>query len=177
MTLKSGSFPEQAWAHRHGRIQMRPHGASDVKRDPMSWLQIHEAFARFGIAHDEGRMDVLASLFTADAVLEVAEGKWPPFSIKQGRDTLIKTFGTVFAQQTDQRRHCMTNVCIERLTDYEAEAIAYGVVTTAANGLELGASVFYAAELRREPDGVWRFCRFFIGMDTYAGKKPDTMQG
>ena len=62
----------------------------------------------------------------------------------------------------------MTNVVIDRLTANEATAIAYGIVTVAANGLSLGATVIYSAELRREADGVWRFSRFVIGMDDYA---------
>ena len=41
-------------------------------------------------------------------------------------------------------------------------------MTIAADGLSLGATVIYSAELRKEEDGVWRFSKFVIGMDDYA---------
>jgi hypothetical protein len=174
MTAPHQTHPRQAWAHKDGKINMLPHGAQQVIRDPMTWLLIHEAFGRFGMAHDEARVDVLETLFTADAVLEVADGHGKPFSRVEGRDNMMRTFSSVIGQQTDQRRHCMTNILIERLTGQDCSALAFGVVTGAADGLILAASVYYSAELRLESDAMWRFNYFFIGMDTYAGKKPDT---
>jgi hypothetical protein len=166
------TFPEQAWAHKLELVNMLPHGAAQVTDNVLDRLLIHEAFARFGMAHDEARTDVLASLFTSDAVLEVAKGK-APFQRVVGRDTMVKNFGAVISQQTDQRRHCMTNVLIEKLTAKEASALAYGVVTVAADGIIVGASVIYSGDLRREDDGMWRFTRLLIGMDDYSGKPPD----
>ena len=64
----------------------------------------------------------------------------------------------------------MTNIVIDRLSANEATTIAYGIVTIAADGLSLGATVIYSAELRKEADGVWRFSKFVIGMDEYAGR-------
>ena len=164
--------PRQAWAHKDGRIAMRKHGAGPKRIDPENYIAIHEVFSRFGMAHDEAQIEVLRSLFTEDAVLEVADGSGTPFQTVKTRDAIVANFANVLSQQTDQRRHCMTNVLIESLSAKQAQALAYGVVTAAADGLILGASVYYAADLRREADGMWRLSRFFIGMDYYAGKKP-----
>ena len=172
--MSAATHPRQAWAHVDGKVRMLELHKRSVINDPMTWLQVQDAFGRFGMAHDEGCFDVLDSLFTDDAVLEVADGHGKPFSRVEGRPNLIRTFRTVFSQQTDQRRHCMTNVLIEELTASTCKALAYGVVTCAADGLFLGATVIYSGELRRGDDGHWRFNYFFIGMDTYAGKKPDT---
>jgi hypothetical protein len=165
--------PRQAWAHKDGRIAMRKHGAGPKTIDPVTYIAIHEVFSRFGMAHDEAQIEVLRSLFTADAVLEVADGSGTPFQTVKTRDAIIANFANVLSQQTDQRRHCMTNVLIESLSAKQAQALAYGVVTAAADGLILGASVYYAADLKKENDGWWRLSRFFIGMDYYAGKKPN----
>ena len=170
--MRPATRPAQAWAHKEGRVNMRLHGAAPVRPDPMAYLLIQEAFARYGIAHDEARIDVLRTLFTKNAVLEVAEGHAKPFQTVTGREAMMKNFQSVLAQQADQRRHCITNVILERLTEDEASALAYSIVTVAADGLLLGASVFYAADLRREADGVWRFSRIFIGMDAYTTPKP-----
>lgn len=168
------TVPEQAWAHKTGKIDLGPHRALPAEADPLERLAIAEAFSRFGIAHDEDRLDVLETCFTEDAVLEVVEGSEEPLARMEGREAILRGIGSVISQQQDQRRHCMANVVIDRLEGDEAEALAYGFVSVAADGLTLGASVVYSADLRREEDGAWRFTRFLIGMDNYAGQKPET---
>lgn len=165
--------PRQGWAHEDGRIAMRANGAADVLDDPMAYLQIHEAFARYGMAHDEVQIRVLDSMFTDDALLEVADGSGTPFQTVRGRTAIIANFANVLSQQRDQRRHCFSNILIESLTATEAQALAYALVSVAADGLILGATVFYSASLRREgAKGPWRFSKMFIGMDAYVTAKP-----
>ncbi|MDE2372147.1 MAG: nuclear transport factor 2 family protein [Burkholderiales bacterium] len=164
--------PRQAWASRDGRVELQPlRGAVDPTRLG-DRLMIQETFARFGIAYDEVRTDVLATLFTDDALLEVADGRGQPFETSVGATAIARHLGAALAQQGDQRRHLIGNVVIDQLGATQAKALAYGVVTVAADGLILGASVVYAAELHRGSDGAWRFARLFIGIDHYAGRKP-----
>lgn len=165
--------PGQAWAHKSGLVSMGPHKAIPAGSDPLDRLAIQEAFYRFGIAHDENRIDVLETCFTADATLIVVEGSAEPLARMEGREAILRGLGSVISQQTDQRRHCMTNVVIDELSDSEANALAYGMVSCAADALWLGAAVIYAADLRKEDDGAWRFTRFVIGMDMYTGAKPE----
>ncbi|MFT3866652.1 MAG: nuclear transport factor 2 family protein [Solirubrobacterales bacterium] len=167
------TLPEQAWAHKTGKIDLGPQRPIPAASDPLDRLAIAEAFSRFGIAHDEARLDILATCFTADAVLEVVEGSAEPLALMEGREAILAGIGSVITQQQDQRRHCMANVVIDRLDGEEARALAYGFVSVAADGLSLGASVVYSGDLRREADGAWRFTRFLIGMDNYAGQKPE----
>lgn len=136
--------------------------------------QIAEAFYRFGIGHDECRADVAASCFTEDVVYEVARGAAEPFTSFSGRATVEGRLTAIFDEMSDQRRHVISNVLVESL-DLDtgtAEALAFGVVTVAADGLSIGASVIYSASLRRDLDGCWRFSYFFIGMDDFAGRRP-----
>jgi hypothetical protein len=165
--------PRQAWAHVDRKISMRPLEAADWSPAAVAArLQIQEAFSRFGTAHDEARTDVVGSCFTQDAVFEVAQGQGEPFVHYEGRAEIIRRITGIVAEQSDQRRHCITNVLVESLTADTASAIAYGIVPVAADGLTLGATVLYVADLVREEDGCWRFSYFFIGMDNYAGQKP-----
>jgi hypothetical protein len=169
------TLPAQAWAHRQGRINMRPLEPADWSPPALSArAQIAEAFYRFGIAHDEARVDVVVSCFTEDAVFEVAEGQAAAFTRFEGRDEIFDRLTGVLAEQSDQRRHVISNVLVESLdlAAGTATALAFSVVTVAANGLSVGASVIYAADLARGDDGCWRFSSFFIGMDSYAGEKP-----
>jgi len=169
--------PRQAWAHRDKKIDMRPLAAADWSPEAVTArMQIWEAFSRFGVAFDETRTDVAGSCFTEDAVFEVAEGQGEAFVHQEGRETIIAGLAGVTAEQGDQRRHAITNVLVESLTRDTASAIAYGVVPVAADGLTLGATVLYVADLKKEADGVWRFSYFYVGMDDYAGEKPTSAE-
>lgn len=163
--------PRQAWAHKDHRVDLQPQGAA-LAGDPASYILIQQAFARFGMAYDEGRGDVMAGLFTDDAVVEVGDGQGKPFERSVGRAAIVRQFGAALAVQGDQRRHVIGNVLVERLAPREATALAYGLVTVAADGLYVGASVIYSATLRREAEGPWRFSALFIGIDRYVGNKP-----
>jgi hypothetical protein len=166
-----GTQPAQAWAHKSGRITMRVPSAVTARADPMDYLLIQEALGRYGMAHDELRFDVLAELFTADALLEVAKGSGTPFQKVTGGNAIVANFANVLSQQRDQRRHCFTNMLVEALTHDRASLLAYGLVSVAADGLTLGATVFYQADLVKSA-GHWRFTRLFIGMDDYTTPAP-----
>jgi hypothetical protein len=168
---QAATSPPQAWAHSSGIVQLQSNGVKLDADDARNRLLIQEAFARWGIAYDEARIEVVRSLFTKDAVFEVTQGGAKPIARAVGIDAILENVSGALQQQSDQRRHAISNIVIDRLTANEATAIAYGIVTVAADGLSLGATVIYSAELRREADGVWRFSRFVIGMDDYAGRR------
>lgn len=163
--------PPQAWAHKGKVVQLQQNGVKVAAEDAHNRLLIQEAFARWGIAHDEAQLDVVRSLFTRDADFQVLQGSAEPIARAKGADEIVHTVENSLKQQQDQRRHAISNIVIDRLTKNEATAMAYGVVTIANDGLSLGATVIYSADLRREADGVWRFSRFVIGMDDYAGRR------
>jgi len=169
--------PRQSWAHVDAVMQLQPNGVKLEHDNALDRLLIQEAFARWGIGHDEGQLDVVRSLFTADAELIVLLGSKEPIDSAKGVDNIVSTVANSLQQQQDQRRHAMTNIVVDRLTETEATAIAYGIVTKASDGLILAASVIYKGELVKEADGVWRFSRFVIGMDHYAGQPIDPLQG
>ncbi|GHF35218.1 hypothetical protein FHX82_007344 [Amycolatopsis bartoniae] len=171
------TFPPQAWAHRQGKLTMKKLGPADWSPDALAArAQIAEAFFRFGIGHDECRADVAGSCFTEDVKYEVALGSVEPFTTWHGREEIERRLTATFAEKGDQRRHVISNVLVEDLdlVAGTAEALAFGAVTVAADGLTLGASVIYQARLLREADGCWRFGYFFIGMDEYAGERPES---
>jgi SnoaL-like domain len=137
------TLPPQAWAHRQGKISMRPLEPADWSPDAIAArAQIAETFNRFGIAHDEARIDVVVTCFTADTVFEVAQGQAEAFTRFEGRDELFDRLTRVVAEQGDQRRHVLGNILIEELDlgRGTASALAYSVVTVAADGLSLGAA-------------------------------------
>ena len=173
LTVKTQGFPRQAWAHKDGRANLLPAGANRSARNAMDYLLIQEALSRYGVAHDEARIDILATLFTADAIVEVAKGSGTAFQVVKGHSAVIANFASVISQQKDQRRHCFSNILIETLTSNTASILAYGLVSVASDGIILGATVIYAADLRKDAKSKeWQFSRLFIGMDDYVTTPP-----
>ena len=164
------SRPQQAWAHRGGRINLGPLAGSDWGPAALSVrAQIADAFFRFGMAWDEARVDVLCSCFTADGVLEAAEGQAVSQRSLPGRQAIHAHVTKTLNIQNDQRRHLVSNVVVEHLdlSAGTARALAQSVVTATGERLELAASVIYEADVVCDDDGCWRFRRLFIGMDRY----------
>lgn len=168
-TTATPDFPEKFWASNQGLIDLQRLGdvpfSIEQIRDRML---IEEAFNRFAMAHDENRVEVVLSCMTDDVAFECSLGSATEFARFDGRDALRAQLSTGIIAMPGQRRHCISNVIVDRLDQSTATAYAYGVVTRADQGLILQATVMYAGELRKEPDGFWRFTRFFIGMDEYA---------
>jgi ketosteroid isomerase-like protein len=152
---------------------VKPLGACPQRPDQvLDRLLIAEAFSRFGIGHDEDRVDVVLSCLTDDVSFEFATGTATAEIVLRGKEAVRARLAPNLSKLYGQRRHCITNVVIDDLTAATATAMAYGIVSRAADGLVLQAAVLYAAELRKEADGYWRFSRFFIGCDDYAGEGP-----
>jgi SnoaL-like domain len=164
------SFPPQHWASRLGVVDLQPNGVPLASTNVLDRMLIQEAFYRWGMAWDEARLEVVRSLFTPDGELIITLASDTPISRHVGPEAIASYVDAASKIQADQRRHAMTNVVIDRLTANEATTLAYGIVTIAANGLSLGATVIYSAELRKAADGVWRFSKFVIGMDEYSGR-------
>lgn len=170
--LNVASFPPQAWAHKSGAVALRRPGQVRSNLNALDYLLIHETLGRYGIAFDEGRDDVLQDLFTNDAILILAKGTPNPLSIIKGNESIVASFEDGFKFQADQRRHCFSNIVIENLSDTKASALAYAIVTVAANGLTIGATVIYSVDLQKNIDSHWQFSRMYIGMDDYSNVLP-----
>jgi hypothetical protein len=129
------SQPEQAWASKSGLVALLPPSVVQIKADPMARLLIEDAFSRYAVALDERRWDVLKSLFTEDARVEVVEGSNKPLVAVAGRDAVLTNFASAWKQQGEQRCHFISNIVFNQLTDSHASLIAYGVVIVANDGL------------------------------------------
>jgi hypothetical protein len=169
-------FPRQAWATKDHRIAVKAPSETSRGGTAKDILLIHEQFGRFGMAHDELQFDVLHSLFAPDAALELLRGSGEPFAIYNGADAIVQNFQHVLGFQSDQRRHCFSNVLIEQLGRTTATALAYGIITVAHDGLSIGATAVYSARFVRKLGKAWQFSYLMIGMDDYAAIPPPNIK-
>jgi hypothetical protein len=174
--VTEGSFirSDAGWAHRASLIDLMPHGAQNggaVQADDRA--AVNEVFARYAIAYDERRFDVLASCFHEDATYDVWLG--PRRVAKfEGKQALVEGIESVVVEQgAEQRRHHIANIVLDNLGPAAILATAYAnVVIVGAVGVAVQASAIYNAELAYR-DGVWRFAKVVVGLDGYMGTPPE----
>jgi SnoaL-like domain len=159
--------PRQGWAHADGIVNLRRN--QPVPPDQaLDRMMIAEAFSRWGIAWDEGCLDVVDSLFVAGGELVILEGTAEPLAHLRGREQILGHVSKSRAAQADQRRHAISNVVIEQLDLARATALAYGLVSTIRDArMILAATVIYRGELAKDAVRGWQFETFIIGMDAY----------
>jgi SnoaL-like domain len=161
----------RGWAHSEKIVDLGKNAAPPPARRTDDVIQIQELLSRWGIAYDEGRLDVIESLFTPDAQFEVTLGSARPIATVVGRARIVESVRSALAQQADQRRHALGNFVVDQTAADEASVIAYGIVALAAEQPTIGATVIYSANAKKE-GGVWRLSRLVIAMDAYVGTPP-----
>lgn len=173
MSTLEETSPSRFWAHAGGHLDLKPLGAVPITVEQLlDRTLINEAFHRFAYAHDENRMDVLLSCFTDDAEFSGSHGAEVFFTV-HGTEAIAQRLGPNIPQLYGQRRHCITNITIEEMSESEASAIAYCIVPCCADGVEWKAQSFYFCDLRKCDDGFWRFSRMLMGMDGYNSDARD----
>ncbi len=172
--MKETSAPDaqSGWAHRAGLIDLAIPAAEGPRLAADDRFALQELFARYAIAYDERRMDVLRDCFTDDATYQVQMGD-RVLARFEGADRAVAGMGSVMAEQGPaQRRHLMTNLVLSPAGDGSVRAIAYATVVVAtAAGPALGAAAVYAATVVRAA-GTWKFRQVRLGMDGYVGGAP-----
>jgi hypothetical protein len=95
---------------------------------------VTELLNQAGVAYDTGDTDFLTNMFVDDGALfhmTIAGGDIIPF---EGKETISKLFTDSLTEQTDQRRHCITNIYFQNETDDSITAISYLVLIAVENG-------------------------------------------
>lgn len=151
------SIPETctpAWAHSIGVIDLQP--VAKVPTDLTTLadrLMIQETAARYAIAYDERRLDVLESLYTENGTYAYRIGEGP-LEGRTGRADLIAWLGEIMKSQTDQRRHMLSSLVIEQLTADKAVVIAYKSIYGIERTVELITTGMYRFSMVKQ-DGSW----------------------
>lgn len=128
-------------------------------------LAIHELLARASYAYDARDLGMLQACFAADASLtmRIAGGDMAgPFD---GRDAIMGLMSGSMEQQTDVRRHVVSNMFFDE-TAPETTVISFLTLVATENGETkvLSTGVYRDAVVEEEP-GTWRLARRHIELD------------
>jgi 3-phenylpropionate/cinnamic acid dioxygenase small subunit len=119
-------------------------------------LEIMDVLNRYAWGYDSRDLTMLVDCFAEDGSytihLEGTSG-WGPVV---GRANLVEMMEGFMKQQTDQRRHCLSNFVFKKQDENYAEVISYLTLTSAENNeVRVVASGWYRDEMIKE-DGAWR---------------------
>jgi SnoaL-like protein len=128
-------------------------------------LAIIETLSSYAWGYDSRDLRMLGDSFSKDASFTIhlagTEG-WGPYT---GRSTIVDWLASVMKTQTDQRRHCLSNLRFEELGDSRAVVVSFLTLTAAEHGkARLVTTGWYRDELINE-DGVWRVSKKDLHLD------------
>ncbi|MHB1469776.1 MAG: nuclear transport factor 2 family protein [Solirubrobacteraceae bacterium] len=125
---------------------------------------IDDLFARYAWGMDSRQFDFTKDTFAADArfTLDIQGNA----AIEPMESTAIGEFiETTTREQTDQRRHVITNLHVEDEREDSARAIAYlTLMVTENDELHAQATGVYTTEVGLR-DGDWRFTKMHLDLD------------
>ncbi|MQA12659.1 MAG: nuclear transport factor 2 family protein [Pseudonocardiaceae bacterium] len=115
---------------------------------------------------DENDVDLIASCFSEGARMALRIGREGdlvgPF---EGREAIRKLHADSLASQTDQRRHNLTNVIVEKESAEEATLVSNLSLLSVENGsIRVLSSGWYRDQLVNE-GGTWRIADRYVYLD------------
>jgi ketosteroid isomerase-like protein len=158
--------PRPSWASSDGHIDLLGPDRTTPADAAIDKMLVAETLARFGFTFDERDRAGLEDCFTEDAVFTASIGGTQDLGTFRGRDKAVRWLTAYWETQTDQRRHLVTNVMVDHLTEDSAVATCMLFVTCAKDGaMRPQTAGFYCTRMRREADGAWRIQHFDAGFD------------
>lgn len=127
-------------------------------------LAITGLLNRAGTAYDTGDLEFIMDLFLPDSVFELVIAGNEPM-VFAGKETIRGLFEGAHESQTDQRRHCITNIYFTDETDTSVTAVSNLILISVENGaLTVLSSGLYTDTVVLS-DGAWKLQRRHLHLD------------
>lgn len=127
-------------------------------------LAITGLLNRAGTAYDTGDLEFIMDLFLDDSVFELVIAGNDPM-VFEGKENIRALFEGAHETQTDQRRHCVTNIYFTDETETSVTAVSTLILISVENGaLTVLSSGVYTDSVVLT-DGSWRLQRRHLHLD------------
>jgi hypothetical protein len=128
-------------------------------------LAIHELLGKAAYAYDQRDMGTLEDGFAPNAVMSMRIAGGDLIGPFEGRDAIMQLMKNSMAQQTDVRRHVVSNIFFQS-TGKEPVVISNLTLLATENGVaNLLATGIYHDTLT-DDDGTWRICARHVELDS-----------
>ena len=127
-------------------------------------LAITGLLNRAGTAYDTGDLEFIMGLFVDDSVFELVIAGNEPM-VFEGKENIRALFEGAHETQTDQRRHCVTNIYFTDETDTSVTAVSTLILISVEDGaLTVLSSGVYTDSVVLV-DGAWKLQRRHLHLD------------
>ncbi|MFT4873679.1 nuclear transport factor 2 family protein [Congregibacter sp.] len=127
-------------------------------------VAIQEVLARAAYGYDEKALDILEACLSPDAVFSIQVQGGDVIGPFEGRDAIMGLYKQSMEQQTDQRRHVISNVFVMTDSD-EPEVISnLSLIATEDGKTGLLTAGVYRDQLRRNTTG-WQIVKRHLDLD------------
>ena len=128
-------------------------------------LMIIETLNRYAWGYDGRDLELLGSTFAPDGSFTIelpGSDGWGPYT---GRSQIVEWLAGIMTQQTDQRRHCVSNIIFRELQPKAAVVDSFLSLTAAEQGaVRLVCTGTYRDEMVKS-DGLWFIQRKVLRLD------------
>jgi hypothetical protein len=128
-------------------------------------LAIHELLGRAAYAYDERDMAMLESSFASAATMSMRIAGGDLIGPFEGRDAIMQLMHNSMAQQTDVRRHVISNIFFEEESGQPVVVSNLTLVATENGKAALLAAGVYRDTLVEEA-GSWRILKRHVELDS-----------
>jgi 3-phenylpropionate/cinnamic acid dioxygenase small subunit len=128
-------------------------------------LAIHELLGRAAYAYDERDLDALENSFDPAAVMSMRIAGGDLIGPFEGRDGIMQLMKNSMAEQTDVRRHVVSNIFFES-TGERPVVISNLTLLSTQNGVASLLATGVYRDTVVENDGCWRLCARHIDLDS-----------
>ena len=127
-------------------------------------LAITGLLNRAGTAYDTGDLEFILDLFLDDSVFELVIAGNDPM-VFAGKENIRALFEGAHETQTDQRRHCITNIYFTDETDTSVTAVSNLILISVENGALTVLSSGLYTDTVVLTDGAWKLQRRHLHLD------------
>jgi len=128
-------------------------------------LAIHELLSRAAYAYDERDMSALEAGFAPEAQMSMRIAGGELIGPFEGRPAILELMRNSMAQQSDIRRHVVSNIFFEEGDKNPVAISNLTLITTLDGKAEMLATGIYRDELVEE-GGAWRILKRHVELDS-----------
>jgi len=126
---------------------------------------VYQLYTRYAAGMDNRQFELTRETFATDASFSLNIKGTEAVAPIEGKQAVGDFIETTTREQTDQRRHVITNVRFSNETDTETRATAIlSLFVTLNNQLTTQATGWYDCQAVLD-DGTWRFARMYLTLD------------
>jgi 3-phenylpropionate/cinnamic acid dioxygenase small subunit len=128
-------------------------------------LAIHELLGKAAYAYDQRDLDLLESCFDIDAVMSMRIAGGDLIGPFEGRDAIMQLMKNSMAEQTDVRRHVVSNIFFESTGEQPVVISNLTLLSTQGGVASLLATGIYRDTVVEEA-GSWRLRSRHLDLDS-----------